>query len=464
MMTEQNIQHGRNVQQAYGVEAQHAVNQEASVKEILAALQDTSFLPVNSASPTVVIMGKLRANPQISIFLKIFKDDAFDKKYNTLRNEYIIYSELYKLRDMVVSPNLLARVGTFRLVSGAIDSSEDGQDGEYKADPKEFFLDDPILQTISNYDKYIYNTDSSDQIIPGGIARVDSLPDLETWTRTLCIMTCSVEHSLDDCLYDMTPTYKDIVGILYQIVHLLTWFEKIQMAHDDLHPGNIRVEHHAAPIDIYYQHKAGESVCVRTRFVVKIYDFDRSNIHKTTNMGNGVVIRQVLNPDYGFTVFNAKADCFKILRQIMLTFASQRIQALMGRLIPGISNTTTIAEIYQSLPQQEELKCDKIVGEYESCIHAYHLKAEIHKLLQGSFSDYFTELNEYYMITFPARETHSACSVYIPDSIMLTNLEMLDVLSLDVSGGISVVPIQEARNSAQIVYPTPNVYYATRRP
>jgi hypothetical protein len=461
MMTEQNIQHGRNVQQAYGVEAQHAVNQQVSVKDILAALQDISFLPVNSASPTVVIRGSLITNPQISIFLKIFKDDAFDKKYITLRNEYIIYSELYNLRDMVVSPNLLARVGTFRLVPGAIDS----EDGEYKADPKEFFLDDPILQTISNYDKYIYNTDSSHQIIPGGIARVDSLPDLETWTRTLCIMTCSVEHSLDDCIYDMAPTYKDIVGILYQIVHLLTWFEHIEMAHDDLHTGNIRVEHHAAPIDIYYQHKAGESVCVRTRFVVKIYDFDRSNIHKTTNMGNGVVIRQVLNSDYGFTVFNAKADCFKILRHIMQTFASQRIQALMGRLIPGFSNAaTTIEEIYQSLPQHEELKCDRIVGEYDSCIHAYHLQAQVNNLLLGSFSDYFTELNEYHMITFPARETHSACSVYIPDSIMLTNLQMLDVLSLDISGGISVMPLQQARNSGQIVYPTPNVYYASRRP
>ena len=99
---EQNMQMSQSVREAYGYRGQ-AVDKEASLRELLGALTQVSFLPVNSASQTVIITGKLASNPAISIFLKIFdgflpnfKEGVDRPPYETLnlRAEYLIYSEL----------------------------------------------------------------------------------------------------------------------------------------------------------------------------------------------------------------------------------------------------------------------------------------------------------------------------------------------------------------------------------
>jgi hypothetical protein len=83
------------------------------------------------------------------------------------------------------------------------------------------------------------------------------------------------------------------------------------------------------------------------------------------------------------------------------------------------------------------------------------------------FADYVRNLNDYNIISYPPDNVFSPCSMYIHDSMMLTNLQMLNVLSGGGGGGgdiagISIMPIQKARNTGQPVYPTPNIYYAAR--
>jgi len=143
---ERNMQMGQTVRRAYGYGDEQAVDQPTTLENILAALTNVSFLPVNSASQTVVIMGTLAADPNISIFLKIF--DGLEpsmagknppiETFN-LRAEYQIYSELYKLRQLRVTPNVLARVGTYRLLS-----------------TRDSFLQEPALKAIKSYNEYFY--------------------------------------------------------------------------------------------------------------------------------------------------------------------------------------------------------------------------------------------------------------------------------------------------------------------
>ena len=458
---EQNMQMGNNARRAYAVSK--PVDQEATLEYILSILTETSLLPVNSVSANVMITGKLVTDPRIRIFLKIFDNppptEKLERDTLNLIAEYKIYSELYKLRHLGLTPNVLARVATYRLTPGTAGGA--GGAGT--------FLEEPSLKAIPTYDQYFFK--GTDTLAP----RTSDLPTLPFWKNTYCIMSCSVEHSLTDCLTNMKPNFNDILAILYQIVHLLTWFEHIQMTHHDLHNGNIRVEYHANPIDLYYQHKNG-GVCVRirTQYVIKMYDFDHSTIYKQTVLGDGIVVQPVYNFDTGFRIFNAKEDCFKILTHILGT--NVEYQTLYYKLIPGVNpdigNNVSLNTLYQNLPPAEKNTYMTITTN-QKCSEENHptlLKAEkvklLHQkelLLKGTFYDYTLHLNPEHIISFPQLQSWSLCSVYIPNSMMLPHLQMLKILSNPATAAagwdktISMVSAQDT--PAQAVYPTPNVYY-----
>ena len=420
------------------------VNVNTTLEEILKPLINVSFMSANSASETVVIMGELATDPYIKVFLKIF--DGIDttkglsakyiheKHSGTLQvqAEYKIYNELYKLRTLRFTPNVLARVGTF------------------KFEPTQgFFFEEPVLKKINNFKKYF------DGI--GGFSRLEQLPQLKTWETTMCIMTCSVEYSLFDILSSL-PNFEVFKGILYQIMHLLTWFEHIEMAHHDLHTGNIRVEKHDQPIDLYYQHREGRCVHLKTKYVVKVYDFDRSTIYKQTDLGGGVIVQPVSNYNTGYLYFNAKEDAFKVLRHLMYNRNRDSIswntpaQELIKRLIPYYNpdnkeKTIAIGDLYKNLPPNEKILCERIM-ERPPC--GYDTAKE--EILKGTFQDYISKINkEFHFISIPPRDLWSRCSIYIPNSIMLPYLEILDVLS----ESFNTIPV-----AGTYMYPTPNIVFS----
>lgn len=449
---EQNIKIGEKTRRAYGLTERDADlmhGQEVSIPELLSKLKDTSFLPAESSSDSVIITGKLISNPKISIFLKIFEDwSAFENPAiyirEGLRAEYNIYNQMFKLRYMGVTPNVLARVGTYSLTT---------------TNDTKLFLYEPAIQAISNYSNYFLG--AYDQAIR---PRKETLPRVSKWERTKCIMTSSVEFSLHSILMDywLKPTREDMVGILYQIVHLMTWFEYIQMVHHDLHEGNIRVEYHAEPISLYYQHKAGQCVRLRTKYVVKIYDFDRSTIYKNTDLGQGIVVKQVLNSMTGFGVFNAKEDIFKLFFNLYKYDPKDewKLSTLMIKLIPlhliRISKKFTMGDLYKNLPSEEVPLYEAIMNSNKKC------EAENSQILQETFDDYRKKLNEQNIISVPPDQHWSVCSIYIPNSLMLPHLEMLDVLCAEIPAmtANSLESIeQRARVSGQSIYPTPNIFF-----
>jgi hypothetical protein len=450
---EQNMQRSQLVREAYGYHGQ-AVDKEATLRELLGALTGVSFLPVNSVSQTVIIMGKLASNPAISIFLKIFDGllpnfrEGIDRPpYETLnlRAEYQIYSELYKLRQLGLTPNVLARVGTYRIVPT-------------RKSPG--FLEEPALKAIKNYQEYFYTGLKRTE------PRLQVLPEIKGWQTTMCIMSCSVEFSLYDCLAefegDMAPTRDDIVCMLYQIMHVLTWFERIQMSHHDLHTGNIRVEYHAEPIDLYYQHKQGECVYVSTKYVIKMYDFDRSTIYKQTDLGGGggMVVQSVYNYDTGFGVFNAKEDAFKLLRGVLSDWPE-----LLYQLIPGLDSTLRIANIpmgtlYANLPRNEVPLYEAIMNNNKCSEGAFKEHKEF--FMTSTFTNYVDKIKQYDFICLPPGDDFSLCSIYIPNSLMLAHLDILDVLSSAAgSRSIDILSAEgaELQTGGQPIYATPNIYY-----
>jgi hypothetical protein len=261
------------------------------------------------------------------------------------------------------------------------------------------------------------------------------------------------------------------VGMLYQIMHLLTWFEYIQMSHHDLHAGNIRVEYHAAPIDLYYQHREGECVRVRTKYVIKMYDFDRSTIYKQTDLGSGMVVQPVYNYNTGFGVFNAKEDAFKIIKMVLSDAPDLLLEIIPG-LDPRVGGRRKMSDLYKNLPPAEKPLCDAIMNNTK-CLDS--IKAEKEKFLASTFTDYLNELNKYNIICIPGdnENTFSVCSIYIPNSLMLPHLDIMDVLissaavASKISGDLSAfatVSAEEAQASGQPVYSTPNIRYAPPAP
>ncbi len=91
---------------------------------------------------------------------------------------------------------------------------------------------------------------------------------------------------------------------------MVTWFEHIQLVFDDIELG---VEKHVEPIDMYYQHKHGECVRVRTRYVVKVHNFRNSAILKNTDLGVGDEKQKMR-----WVVKNVSQPAVKIMDNLMI--------------------------------------------------------------------------------------------------------------------------------------------------
>jgi hypothetical protein len=208
---------------------------------------------------------------------------------------------------------------------------------------------------------------------------------------------------------------------------------------------------------------------------VKIYDFDRSSIYKQTDLGRGRVVQKNLYKN-AFKTFNSKEDCFYLIMDILLLngryesdddiydghpISSREFKKLFDILVPGYSKNAPFG--YNLLSGAEKKTFEKITKDYKK-YEVCKDEAVFESMLEGrlkfkDYIDYMVKEDGTGMVTYPYN-MNSYCSVYIPDSIMLPFLQMLDVMSGHKDSGMSIVPIQKARNSGQPIYPTPNIYYA----
>lgn len=420
---------------------------------LLAPFDQLEFMPTTSLSATVILSGVMRVKPSVRVFLKIFperKSDDGDTTFplDNLLCESDIYNELFKLREMHITPNILARVDTYTLLAA------------------DKFLDEPIFDTVR------FGPGRGPPGGPGGpgqgkaeylarrqqeLAKYVAQVPLEhqwelqpdQWTTTRCILTRSIEASLNNVLKHSKLPYEEVVPILYQIMHTLCIFEHFQISHHDLHLSNIRVEEHAAPIDLYYRH-GDKHVRVHTKFVVKLFDFDRSSIYKTTPLldsggSGGVLLQAVRSRDpinkFKFQTFNPKEDAFKVLHHILQMdgLDADKRQQLLNFVVPGHNSQETLLESYKRLSVREQHWVEKIVEPYLGKLAEEGKKIE-KSSLNKSYKNYFQTIEpSYHALSMPPGKM-SKYSVYLPDYIMRPNAAILTHLLQDQSPHVTVLP------------------------
>jgi hypothetical protein len=77
----------------------------------------------------------------------------------------------------------------------------------------------------------------------------------------------------------MGRSERDILSIMFQVVYTLMCFANVRLRHNDLHFGNIFVEEvpDNKTITMYFNMGGNKYIELNTKFIVKIYDFDRGS-------------------------------------------------------------------------------------------------------------------------------------------------------------------------------------------
>lgn len=76
---------------------------------------------------------------------------------------------------------------------------------------------------------------------------------------------------------DASRSEKDVLSVIFQVVYTLMCFSNIRLRHNDLHFGNIFIEELPAPITMYFARGGNRYVELKTKWIAKIYDFDRGS-------------------------------------------------------------------------------------------------------------------------------------------------------------------------------------------
>jgi hypothetical protein len=77
---------------------------------------------------------------------------------------------------------------------------------------------------------------------------------------------------------NMETTLRDLLSIIFQVLYTLNCFARIGLQHNDLHYNNIFIEDMGQPITLFYKRNPTEYVELTTRYIAKIYDWDRGSI------------------------------------------------------------------------------------------------------------------------------------------------------------------------------------------
>jgi hypothetical protein len=121
-----------------------------------------------------------------------------------------------------------------------------------------------------------------------------------------------------------TLSEPDILAVCFQITYTLMCFGNIGLRHNDLHPGNIFIEDMGRPITLYFNksRENNEYIELTTRYIPKIYDFDRGSIIHPAVPRN-ITLDIEYCSDFGTcNYFNNKYDMFtfiNILHTYMLS-------------------------------------------------------------------------------------------------------------------------------------------------
>jgi hypothetical protein len=426
-----------------------------------------------SSSPSLVFNGKLAIGassnavkarnslrPEQMFFFKIFpvgtqiveienrsgKKVPAEIEYDTkgLQTEIKMYTELLKLVKYNITPNILCKIATAENVRGL-----------------EQFLRDTNM--MADAEQYTFNKDINEETL--------KVPEHTIWETVSLISTHKGGDTVRSVFENLN--FEERRQVMFQILYNMYVFDKLEISQGDLHSENILINVLPEEIDLCYIVE-GVKYCFRTKHLVKYFDLDRGMIGKTTTLrfdkNQSVQMNQVDNPvraptfwvnkDYGVTsIYNKNLELVNLMTHETHGLLSNSMDRLRFRFVypgkqvdeefnnfirdvmPGGRSNETIMDTYAELlkNQAQKAEADRIFGfvslklgksETEAdwiqrSIIKYAIDDDI-KAMQ--WKDYFnfikdkdTLLGHILKSIKPVKNNH----LWIPDSIILTKLEML---------------------------------------
>jgi len=260
-------------------------------------IENISIISKSSASKSIIITGKIKPVnldrihskfENIIVKLSFYHDDSFN---NSLETEIAIYRNIItNLINNKHTPNLIAYLGDFNYSIDAIKNVPNI--GEH--------LDSINEDTEEDDDQY--DTSSCNILV---LERSKSGYTFNDWLET---------HGEDGII---KRSEQDILGVIFQILYTLVCFYNIGLVHNDLHFDNIFIEDMERPITMFFMRGDDKFIQLTTRYIPKIYDFDRGSIiHK------GVPLNLEIDKDYcknygTCNFFNAKFDSFYFITELL---------------------------------------------------------------------------------------------------------------------------------------------------
>lgn len=226
-----------------------------------------------------------------NIFIKIGFDQDND---NSVDIERMMYRYLRKLLFYNRTPNIMRYVAAFKCNN---------------------FLD--FLKSNRGKTHKRYYDDM--------IQRVDELViregDLDGDKATITLIELGDGKPFHNILKDGNLTEEEFKSIMFQTFYTLREFHLNKVRHNDIHLGNIWVNIYSTPQRLIYFVDDNMYVILETRYVVKLFDFDRSAF---TIGPYNEVLKNIFCPKYGMcSNENERFDLLIVINQLYMEWASK---------------------------------------------------------------------------------------------------------------------------------------------
>ncbi len=215
-----------------------------------------TYFPKISASNSVIIYGNInpsmisnsvkRQNSNIidkRYYMKIFRTDKFTE---ALVKELNIYEVIFNLAKYNITPHILNRICTGKIVN-VLDLFDFVKGREHIG--KMMSTPGTTFGSFANNEAYMIMTEQGSKVVRD---------------------------------YNKNKDFQ-IDEVIFQLLYSLYVFSKIGFYHYDLHNGNSFIYELDKPTDLYYK-VMGKYYHIKTKYFIKIYDFDYSKIIQDTEL------------------------------------------------------------------------------------------------------------------------------------------------------------------------------------
>ena len=260
-----------------------------SMKSILNNFSNFRGFNKQSASKSIIFTAELSPNPETvnavkarntlkpsqRFYFKMFpygvmnvENYTYNYKLYGLETETKMYSELFKLVKYGITPNILCKVVTGKFT----DSYKDLMESDKLSDE----LKKNFKENMARINKSLHFEKTNE------------------WRDIEMVITQPGGNLFDSKFKKLTPLERKTV--MFQLLYTLYVFERLKISHGDLHSGNLFIVD-VEPTTLCYLVE-GVQYRFTTTKLLKIYDFDQSNISATTNIkvnNENITIDRVFN-------------------------------------------------------------------------------------------------------------------------------------------------------------------------